>query len=95
MHMYSQSLCSCLIEIMTFLFSVCPWKIRLDSISSHHHVKSQEALTSLVFSHLKMSQLTRLCYLSHRRPAKTQASLGICAVSPEPSLFAHMKYGSR
>ena len=34
-------------------------------------------------------------YLSHRRPAKAQASLRICAVSPEPSLFAHMKYGSR
>ena len=37
----------------------------------------------------------RLWYLSHRRPAKAQASLHICAVSPEPSLFAHMKYGSR
>ena len=42
-----------------------------------------------------MSQLMRLRYLSHRRPAKAQASLRICAVSPEPSLFAHMKYGSR
>ena len=36
-----------------------------------------------------------LWYLSHRRPAKAQASLRIRAVSPEPSLFAHMKYGSR
>ena len=42
-----------------------------------------------------MSQLIRLCYLSHRRPAKAQASLCIRTVSPEPSLFAHMKYGSR
>ena len=42
-----------------------------------------------------MSQLMRLWYLSHRRPAKAQASLRILAVSPEPSLFAHMKYGSR
>ena len=42
-----------------------------------------------------MSQLMRLWYLSHRRPAKAQASLRIRAVSPEPSLFAHMKYGSR
>ena len=40
-------------------------------------------------------QLMRLWYLSHRRPAKAQASLGICAVTPEPSLFAHMKYGRR
>ena len=37
----------------------------------------------------------RLWYLSHRRPAKAQASLPIRAVSPEPSLFAHIKYGSR
>ena len=33
--------------------------------------------------------------LSHRRPAKAQASLCIRAVSPEPSLFTHMKCGSR
>ena len=37
----------------------------------------------------------RLWYLSHRRPAKAQASLRIRGVSPEPSLFAHIKYGSR
>ena len=43
-----------------------------------------------------MSQLMRLWYLSHtRRPAKAQASLRICAVSLEPSLVAHIKYGSR
>ena len=44
-----------------------------------------------------MSQLMTLWYLSHRRPAKAQVSLHIRirAVSPEPSLFAHMKYGSR
>ena len=37
----------------------------------------------------------RLWYLSHRRPARAQASLRIHADSPEPSLFAHMKCGSR
>ena len=37
----------------------------------------------------------RLWYLSHRRPAKVQASLRIHAVSPEPSPVAHMKYGNR
>ena len=42
-----------------------------------------------------MSQLMRLWYLSHRRPAKAQASLRIRAVSLEPSLFARIKYGSR
>ena len=33
-------------------------------------------------------------YLSHRRPAKAQESLRIRAISPEPSMFAHIKYGS-
>ena len=42
-----------------------------------------------------LSQLMRLWYLSHRRPAKAQASLHIRAVSPEPLLFAHMEYGNR
>ena len=42
-----------------------------------------------------LSQLMRLWYLSHRRPTKAQASLRIRAVSPEPSLFAQIKYGSR
>ena len=37
----------------------------------------------------------RLWYLSHRRPAKVQTSLPMCAVLPQPSLFAHMKHGSR
>ena len=43
----------------------------------------------------EMSQLLRLWYLLHRRKAKPQASLRIRTVSPEPSLFAHIKYGSR
>ena len=42
-----------------------------------------------------LSQLMRLWYLSHMQPAKAQVSLRIRADSPEPSLFAHMKYGSR
>ena len=32
----------------------------------------------------------RLWYLSHKGPATAQASLHIHAVSPEPSLFAHI-----
>ena len=56
--------------------------------------KGNSAVCSLrSFKH--RSQLMRLWYLSHRRPAKAQASLRIHAVSPQPSLFAHMKYGSR
>ena len=42
-----------------------------------------------------LSQHMRLWYLSPWRPAKAQTSLRISAVSPEPSLFAHMKYGRR
>ena len=41
---------------------------------------------------LFLIKLMRFWYLSHRRPAKAQASLRIRAVSPEPSLFAHMNY---
>ena len=37
----------------------------------------------------------RLWFLSHKRPTKAQASLRIRVISPEPSLFTHMKYGSR
>ena len=37
----------------------------------------------------------RLWFLSHRRPAKAEASLRIRAVLPETSLFAHVQYGSR
>ena len=47
------------------------------------------------FYFLNMSQFMRLWYLSHRWPAKAQASLHIQAVSPKPSLYAHMKYGIR
>ena len=42
-----------------------------------------------------MIQLMRLWYLSHGGTVKAQARLCIPAVSPEPSLFAHIKYGSR
>ena len=37
----------------------------------------------------------RLWCWSHRWTAKARTSLRIRAVSPEPSLFAHMKYGRR
>ena len=37
----------------------------------------------------------RLLYLSHRQPAKAQASLRFSTVWSEPSLFQHMNYGSR
>ena len=61
-------------------------------------VRSESTLfANMIFcqKYFKMSQLMRLWYLSHRRPAEAQASLRTRAVSPGPSLFAHMKYGSR
>ena len=36
-----------------------------------------------------------LVLITSRRPVKAQASLHIREVSPEPSMFAHMNYGSR
>ena len=58
-------------------------------IACVHPIPSLEYFTN------KLSQLMRLWYLSHRWPAKAQASLRICAVSSEPLLFAHLKYGSK
>ena len=62
------------------------WVFKLFTFSWYH---------SYLYVYAYMSQLMRLWYLSHRQPAKAQASLRIRAVSPEPSLFDHMKYGSR
>ena len=52
-------------------------------------------MRSLTETLLGENWLLRLWYLSHMRPAKAQATLRISAVSPEPSLFAHMTYGIR
>ena len=38
---------------------------------------------------LKVDRVKRIWYLSPMRAAKVQASLRICAVSPEPPLLAH------
>ena len=42
-----------------------------------------------------MDRVKRICYLSPMWAAKVQASLRICAVSPEPSLLAHTSSESR
>ena len=42
-----------------------------------------------------MDRIKRIWYLSPMRAAKVQASLGIRAVSPEPSLLAHANSESR
>ena len=50
-------------------------------------LRTQHSKTDLQY----LSQLMRFWYLSHRRLTKAQASMHIHAVSPEPSLFAHME----
>ena len=57
--------------------------------------KSQAFLPFLMSHKIQMSKLMRLWYLAHRLQAKSYASLRIRSVSPEPSLFAHVKFGSR
>ena len=42
-----------------------------------------------------MDRVKRIWYLSPMRAVKVQASLRICAVSPEPSLLAHISSESR
>ena len=66
------------------------------SIGSCHVLKLEVIPPAPIRASLEsyLSQLMRLWYLSYRRPAKAQASLRIRAVSPEPSLFAYIKYGS-
>ena len=50
---------------------------------------------SLITLQHKMDRVKRIWYLSPMRAAKVQASLRICAVSPEPSLLAHISSESR
>ena len=71
------------IRVYTVYYSVCISWSHYCMVKQHCPIKDD------------LSMLMRLWYLSHRWPAKAQASLRICAVLPEPSLFAHMKYRSR
>ena len=71
------------------------WLCQKRSETTHAHVKSEVTTVTYLSTFCDLSQLMRLWYLSHRWPVKAQASLRIRLVIPEPSLFAHMKYGSR
>ena len=53
--------------------------------------RSALTLYFILISYMYMSQRMGLWYLSHRRPVKPQAILGICTVSPEPSLTWRME----
>ena len=65
------------------------------TIFSNPYQSPETFCTGYLWNKSLMSQFMRFWYLSHRRPAKAHASLRIRAVSPEPSLFAYIKYGSR
>ena len=52
-------------------------------------------LFKLLTISIQMGRDKRIWYLSPMRAAKVQASLRICAVSPEPSLLAHTSSESR
>ena len=87
-HMVSE--CTSIFYIFPFIFS-----------SSRLFLSSNEVWCSRLFPLL---ELVKYIYIwasswesgtSHWRPAKAQTSLHICAVSPEPSLFRHIRYGRR
>ena len=90
----------CSLILLTFLILLYNvWRVVAVSIQlasfSRFLYKRVFLMDNILRTDPYMSQLMRLWYLSHRQLAKAQASLRICAVSPEPSLFAHIKYGSR
>ena len=78
--------------------SVTLWKPATESVTAGSCSLSPVDVIIMLKSNEKQqhkSQHMRFLYLSHRRPATAQASLRIRGISPEPSLFAHMKYGRR
>ena len=65
------------------------------SESAHNHCVGF-VMRRLIYSlSLQMGRVKRIWYLSPMRAAKVQASLRICAVSPEPLLLAHTSSESR
>ena len=89
------------IYLYSIHFHILPKNKHMDGIryrkAQHKRKVKRTASSKQINKEIKtyLSQLMRLWYLPHRRPTKAQASLRILAVSPEPSLFAHMKYGNR
>ena len=72
-----------------------PWVLSYP-LSAQIRLIRLESAQNLCWLHMSFCcAAAHVWYLSHRRPVKAQASLRIRAVSPEPSLLAHMKYGHR
>ena len=77
------SMSICVIKFITILQQ--KWYLLFnyfDNITEAHW--RQMCYSNIHYGYDYMSQLMRLWYLLHRRPAR-----------PEPSLFAHMNYGNR
>ena len=66
----------------------------LSSWKTARHLKFSGFTLKTAILH-SMDRVKRIWYLSPMRAAKVQASLRICAVSPEPSLLAHTSSESR
>ena len=57
--------------------------------------EKQTNICNIPKKNIHSDRVKRIWYLSPMRAAKVQASLRICAVSPEPSLLAHTSSESR
>ena len=83
-----------LIWVCSFCLHLSVHKLRIITVKCAN-AQADVCLHRLYMYMTLMSQLMRLWHLSQRRPAKAQASFRIRAVSPDPLLLAHMKYGNR
>ena len=75
--------------------AVIPSEIELSGHPRFHFSISRNSCLRDKDSKNYMDRVKRIWYLSPMRVAKVQASLRICAVSPEPSLLAHTISESR
>ena len=74
------------------------WKSAYHELEKHYKMKDQqitEVLGAIARVRWKSEDTYENQLMRHKRSAKAQASLRLCAVSPKPSLFAYKKYKSR
>ena len=72
------------------------WKMGICLIFPPFSRKCKTFFSSQIMSKIDhLGHIKRIWYLSPMRAAKVQASLRICAVSPEPPLLAHTGSESR
>ena len=77
-------------------YSSCFWVLVLGILGLPDKFEgSGSAVVTSFQANYHMDRVKRIWYLSPMRAAKVQASLRIRAVSPEPSLLAHISSESR